>query len=309
MAKAILKKNVKKVSKPAAKKAVKKAAASKKAVKKPAARKVVAKKPVAKKPLARKVGAKKPVAKKQTTKQASKKPAAKKLVAKKTVAKKTVKIVAKKIQAKKPAAKVVVKSAPKSTSQSRVAAIKATPVAVVTAKDQKAFYKVGNYVVYPTHGVGKIMAEETQMIGDIELRLLVINFEKDKMTLRVPMSRAAAAGLRPISSADKMKEVYVTLKSKAKTSRGMWSRRAQEYEAKINSGNIILISEVVRDLHQNVDQSERSYSERMIYENALNRLMGEVAAAEGTDTKVAYDKLMKLLRAKVAAAAALKEAA
>ena len=108
-----------------------------------------------------------------------------------------------------------------------------------------------------------------------------------------------------------MKKVFESLRSKAKISRGMWSRRAQEYEAKINSGNIILISEVVRDLHQNVDQSERSYSERMIYENALARLVGELAASEGTDHKTATDKLMKLLRGKVAAAAAaaLKEAA
>lgn len=174
----------------------------------------------------------------------------------------------------------------------------------------KALYKVGNYVVYPTHGVGKIMAEETQMIGEIELRMLVISFEKDKMTLRVPLSRASAAGLRPVSSAEQMKRVFVTLKSRARTSRGMWSRRAQEYETKINSGNIHFIAEVVRDLHQNVDQSERSYSERMIYESALARLVGELAACEGTDYKAATDKLMKLLRAKVAAAAeALKEAA
>jgi CarD family transcriptional regulator len=228
------------------------------------------------------------------------------------------------VAAKKPAKKIVatkmaVKMVAKPTVKKQ--AVIQKPVMakpVVTAKkapeqkpavNQKMLYKVGNHVVYPTHGVGKIMAEETQMIGEIELRLLVINFEKDKMTLRVPMHRAAAAGLRPISGTDKMKEVFVTLRSKAKISRGMWSRRAQEYETKINSGNIILISEVVRDLHQNVDQSERSYSERMIYENALARLVGELAAAEGTDHKVATDKLMKLLRGKVAAAAAAAAAA
>ena len=182
--------------------------------------------------------------------------------------------------------------------------------AATKAASLKSLYKVGNYVVYPTHGVGKIMAEETQMIGDIELRMLVISFEKDKMTLRVPLSRASAAGLRPVSSLEQMKRVFVTLKSRARTSRGMWSRRAQEYETKINSGNIHFIAEVVRDLHQNVDQSERSYSERMIYESALARLVGELAACEGIDYKTATDKLMKLLRAKVAAAAeALKEAA
>lgn len=183
-------------------------------------------------------------------------------------------------------------------------------VVLAKAASLKALYKVGNYVVYPTHGVGKIMAEETQMIGDIELRMLVISFEKDKMTLRVPLSRASAAGLRPVSSVEQMKKVFLTLKSRSRTSRGMWSRRAAEYETKINSGNIHFIAEVVRDLHQNVDQSERSYSERMIYESALARLVGELAACEGTDYKTATDKLMKLLRAKVAAAAeALKEAA
>jgi len=237
---------------------------------------------------------------------ASKKPAAKKAVVKKVAAKKPApkKAVAPKPVAKKPVApqKFVAKAAPAKTVQKPAASVAATPSAKVS-------YKVGNYVVYPTHGVGRIMAEETQMIGDIELRMLVINFEKDKMTLRVPMSRAAAAGLRPISGNDRMKEVFVTLKSKAKISRGMWSRRAQEYETKINSGNIIAISEVVRDLHQNVDQSERSYSERMIYENALARLVGELAAAEGTDHKAATDKLMKLLRGKVAAAAAAAAAA
>lgn len=261
------------------------------------------KKIASKKPVAKKIAVKKPVAKKP----AAKKPVAKKIVAKKPAPKAVAKPVAKKVIAvKKPApqaAKKVVaaKAAPKVVSVKPVAA--KAPVA------QKATYKVNNYVVYPTHGVGKIQAEETQMIGDIELRMLVIVFEKDKMTLRVPMHRAAAAGLRPISGTDQMKKVFLTLKSRAKVSRGMWSRRAQEYEAKINSGCVLSVAEVVRDLHQNVDQSERSYSERMIYESALARLVGELAAAEGTDHKAATDKLMKLLRAKVAAAAALKEAA
>jgi len=174
---------------------------------------------------------------------------------------------------------------------------------------QKALYKVGHYVVYPTHGVGRIMDEETQMIGEVELRMLVISFEKDKMTLRVPVHRATAAGLRPVSSIDQMKKVFNTLKSRARTSRGMWSRRAQEYETKINSGNIFSVAEVVRDLHQNVDQSERSYSERMIYESALARLVGELAAAEAISHETATDKLMKLLRAKVAANVAAAAAA
>ncbi len=277
--------------------------------------KAKAKKPAARKPLkARKAD---PKAKKgvvaRAVKKASRKPAkkvakkvTKKAVAKKNMSKKITRKVTPKQVAKKPAAQKAVKPAvkapaPKPQQAAKVETLKPQSV-------QKAIYKVGHYVVYPTHGVGRIMAEETQMIGDIELRMLVISFEKDKMTLRVPVHRATAAGLRPVSSSDQMKKVFVTLKSRARTSRGMWSRRAQEYEAKINSGNIFYIAEVVRDLHQNVDQSERSYSERMIYESALARLVGEFAAAESIDHKTATDKLMKLLRAKVAAAAAEKEA-
>jgi CarD family transcriptional regulator len=237
----------------------------------------------------------KPHAKKKVVK-------ASKLIAKKPVAKKMAKPVAKMM---KPMAK-----APQSMAKPIVQpAVKPQAVAVVAQPTQKMSYKVGSHVVYPTHGVGKITALETQMIGDIELKMLVIVFERDKMTLRVPMHRASAAGLRPISTNDQMKQVYVTLKAKARTSRGMWSRRAQEYETKINSGSVLAVAEVVRDLHQNVDQSERSYSERMIYESALGRLVGELAAAEGSDHKTATDKLMKLLRGKVAAAAAAAEAA
>lgn len=165
---------------------------------------------------------------------------------------------------------------------------------------KKAEFKVGHYVVYPTHGVGKILAEETQKIGDIDLRVFVISFEKDKMTLRVPVHRAGAAGLRNISSLDEIEKAFSTLKGKAKASRGMWSRRAQEYEAKINSGNLVSIAEVVRDLHRNVDQSERSYSERMIYESALGRMVGELAAAHKIDSKQATEKLMTVLKAQAA---------
>lgn len=202
------------------------------------------------------------------------------------------------------------KSVPAQKSAVNLSVVKKTAAkpqekqAVQAKEAGKNLFKVGNFVVYPTHGVGKIMAEETQMIGDVSLRMLVISFEKDKMTLRVPMARAASAGLRPVSTTEQMKKVFVTLKNRARTSRGMWSRRAQEYEAKINSGNVISIAEVVRDLHHNVDQSERSYSERMIYESALSRLVGELAACEGTDYKTANDKLLKLLRSKSSSEAA-----
>ncbi len=167
------------------------------------------------------------------------------------------------------------------------------------AKKEEEFF-VGQHVVYPTHGVGEIKAIETQDVAGTTLELFVIDFKRDKMTLRVPTHRAKAAGLRGISDGIVIDKAIKTLKGRAKISRGMWSRRAQEYEAKINSGNIIQIAEVVRDLHKNVDQSERSYSERMIYESALGRLAGEVAAADGVEQKQATDDLLVLLRKQAA---------
>ncbi len=157
-------------------------------------------------------------------------------------------------------------------------------------------FEIGQCVVYPTHGVGEITAVETQEVGGYRLEMFVIEFRRDKMTLRVPTHRAQAAGLRAISDDASIDKALKTLRGKAKIARGMWSRRAQEYEAKINSGNIIQIAEVVRDLHKNVDQSERSYSERMIYESALGRLAGEMAAAREADHKDTTDDLVMLLR-------------
>lgn len=185
---------------------------------------------------------------------------------------------------------------------SRVCKLLGGPMAKKTSvkKSKKAEYKVGDYVVYPTHGVGKIVGEETQEIAGATLKLLVIEFEKQKMTLRVPMQRAEAAGLRNISSMDQIEKAFETLMGKARTSRGMWSRRAQEYENKINSGSLISVAEVVRDLHKNVDQSERSYSERMIYETAFDRLAGELAAAESINSDQATDKLLEVLKKQAA---------
>ncbi|MDG1287783.1 MAG: CarD family transcriptional regulator [Rickettsiales bacterium] len=170
------------------------------------------------------------------------------------------------------------------------------------AKKTATEFNIGDYVVYPTHGVGKIMGEDTQEVSGMTLRLFVISFEKDKMTLRVPVARAHTAGLRGISNMTQIEKAFRTLQGRAKTSRGMWSRRAQEYESKINSGSLISVAEVVRDLHKNVDQSERSYSERMIYESAFSRIVGELAAAEQTDITKATDKLLDVLKKQVAAA-------
>lgn len=199
-----------------------------------------------------------------------------------------------------PVAAKITKTAPKMAAKPVQAAPMRAEKVEKTDKKPENKFKVGNYVVYPTHGVGRIISEETQKIGDIELRVFVITFEKDKMTLRVPVNRAAAAGLRNISGRADLDKAFFTLKGRARTSRGMWSRRAQEYEAKINSGSIIAVAEVVRDLHKNVDQAERSYSERMIYETALGRLVGEIAAAHEIDSKEATDKLMVVLKKQAA---------
>lgn len=165
-------------------------------------------------------------------------------------------------------------------------------------------FNVGDQVVYPSHGVGKIMEQEEQYVAGSSLKVYVIAFEKDKMTLKVPVKRATKAGLRSLSTVQEVDQAVATLKSKAKLGRGMWSRRAQEYETKINSGNLLCISEVVRDLHKNVDDPDRSYSERIIYEAALNRLAGEYAAVKEVSIIESISKLEAILKRKVAKSAA-----
>ncbi|PIW28737.1 MAG: CarD family transcriptional regulator [Rhodospirillales bacterium CG15_BIG_FIL_POST_REV_8_21_14_020_66_15] len=155
----------------------------------------------------------------------------------------------------------------------------------------------GDYVVYPTHGVGKVIGVETEEIAGHKLDLFVISFDKDRMTLRVPVSKAPTSGLRKLSTRKIMEEAMSTLKGRARVKRTMWSRRAQEYEAKINSGNPVSIAEVVRDLHRNVGQPDQSFSERQIYEAARDRLAAELAAVDKTDVERATEKLEKVLRA------------
>ncbi|KEP69088.1 CarD family transcriptional regulator [Thioclava sp. BHET1] len=150
-------------------------------------------------------------------------------------------------------------------------------------KTKKSEFRPNDFVVYPAHGVGKIMSIEEQEIAGLKLELFVISFEKDKMTLRVPTHKATEVGMRSLSSPDIVSKALETLKGKAKVKRAMWSRRAQEYEQKINSGDLLAIAEVVRDLHRSDDQREQSYSERQLYEAALERLTREVAAVSGTD--------------------------
>ncbi len=147
-------------------------------------------------------------------------------------------------------------------------------------------FKTGEHVVYPAHGVGQIVAIEEQEVAGFKLELFVVSFSKDKMTLRVPTAKAATVGMRKLADEPTVAKALETLTGRARVKRTMWSRRAQEYEAKINSGDIIAISEVVRDLHRSEAQPEQSYSERQLYEAALDRMVREIAAVDDvTDTE------------------------
>ncbi|GGG65759.1 CarD family transcriptional regulator [Salipiger pallidus] len=165
----------------------------------------------------------------------------------------------------------------------------------MTTKTKKNEFSPNDHVVYPAHGVGQIISIEEQEVAGMTLELFVISFEKDKMTLRVPTHKATEIGMRSLSSPDVVSQAMKTLKGKAKVKRAMWSRRAQEYEQKINSGDLIAIAEVVRDLHRADDQREQSYSERQLYEAALERLTREVAAVSGGDEVSAARKVDEVL--------------
>ena len=165
-------------------------------------------------------------------------------------------------------------------------------------------FRPDDFIVYPAHGVGKILHIEKQEVAGMELELFVISFEKDKMTLKVPTNKATAVGMRALAGPDLIEKALDTLKGRARVKKAMWSRRAQEYEQKILSGNIIAIAEVVRDLHRADDQREQSYSERQLYEAALERLSREVAVVNGIDEGEAGQKVGNVLASRAAAAAA-----
>jgi len=165
----------------------------------------------------------------------------------------------------------------------------------MTKTKKNAEFRPNDFVVYPAHGVGRIVSIDEQEVAGIKLEMFVITFEKDKMTLRVPTHKAASVGMRSLSSPDIVGKAMDTLKGRARVKRAMWSRRAQEYEQKINSGDLISIAEVVRDLHRNDDQREQSYSERQLYEAALERLTREVAAVDGIAENRAQERVDELL--------------
>ena len=154
----------------------------------------------------------------------------------------------------------------------------------------------GDHVVYPTHGVGKVERIATEEIAGHKLELIHITFEENRMTLRVPVAKARSAGLRKLATRKLFDEALAVLKGRARIKRTMWSRRAQEYEAKINSGDPLAIAEVVRDLHRNAGQPDQSFSERQIYEAAMDRLAAELAALDKTDKLTAATKLTNFLK-------------
>ncbi len=177
------------------------------------------------------------------------------------------------------------------------------PQIVPRAMAAKETFAEGDYVVYPTHGVGKVERIATEEIAGHKLDLIHITFEENRMTLRVPVSKARTAGLRKLATRKQFDEALALLKGRARIKRTMWSRRAQEYEQKINSGDPMQIAEVVRDLHRNAGQPDQSFSERQIYEAAMDRLAAELAALDQTDKATAASKLTEYLKSIVKGAA------
>ncbi len=244
----------------------------KKAVKKTAAKKVITKKSSPKKNTPKKVATKKAGPKKV----AIKKDYPKKVATKKSTPKKAT---PKKVVSKRAASK---KTAPKKVVEKKV----------ISKKEQ---FLPEQYVIYPSHGIGQILEIEKKEIAGQMLKMYVIEFEKEKMILRVPIEKTKEIGVRKVSTKNQLKEIFEILTGKAKIRRTMWSRRAQEYEAKINSGDIKLLTEVVRDLFRSDSQPEQSYSERQLYEAARERLSREVAVIEKTDEQKAIEKMETIL--------------
>lgn len=192
----------------------------------------------------------------------------------------------------KPVAKVEPKLVAGTAAKPVVGPVAVKPI----VKVKKPEFRTNDWVVYPAHGVGRIVSVVEQEVAGIRMELFVINFDKDKMTLRVPVAKASSVGMRRLSSPDTVASALQTLRGRARIKRTMWSRRAQEYEAKINSGDLISIAEVVRDLHRASGQPEQSYSERQLYEAALGRMAREVAAVERIDEDAAVKRLETALQ-------------
>ena len=260
--------------------------------KKKVAKKATLKKSAPKKAASKKTSPKKSVTKKVASKKASlKKSAPKKASSKKTDPKKTKskKVSSKKATIKKTAPnKVTSKKVIKKNEASKKPSLKKNA-------NKKNEFLPEQYVVYPSHGIGQILEIEKKEIAGQMLKMYVIEFEKEKMILRVPIEKTKEIGVRKVSTKNQLKEIFEILTGKAKIRRTMWSRRAQEYEAKINSGDIKLLTEVVRDLFRSDSQPEQSYSERQLYEAARERLSREVAVIEKIDEQKAIEKMETIL--------------
>ena len=191
--------------------------------------------------------------------------------------------------------KAVSKKATVKKTPAKKAVSKKIPTRKLSPKKIKLQYSVGDFIVYPSHGVGEITDIQTFEIAEEKLEMYNVIFDKEKMTLKIPTIKAKEIGIRKVSSRNEMKKTLEILKGKPKVRRTMWSRRAQEYEAKINSGILTELTEVVRDLFRNSNQPEQSYSERQLYESARDRLAREVAVVEKTDDDNAVEKLEIIL--------------
>ena len=250
------------------------------------------KKKIVKKAMVKKAAPKKAAPKKAAPKKAAtKKAAPKKAVPRKAVPRKaaTKKVAPKKVATKKVTPKKV---APKKVIKKKDSPKKSLEKRTVAKKEE---FLPEQYVVYPSHGIGQILEIEKKEIAGQMLTMYVIEFEKEKMTLRVPIEKTKEIGVRKVSTKNQLKDIFEILTGKAKIRRTMWSRRAQEYEAKINSGDIKLLTEVVRDLFRSDSQPEQSYSERQLYEAARERLSREVAVIEKTDEQKAIEKMETIL--------------
>ena len=227
----------------------------------------------------------KPKTKNTKTKKATSK------IKKSTVAKKSViKVSASKKS--KPKSKPIKPPKVKKTTESKTKIARKQPA---KPKKVQLVYSIGDYIVYPSHGVGEVTSIQKYEIAEEKLEMYNVIFEKEKMTLKIPTEKAKEIGIRKVSSKARLKKTLEILNGKAKIRRTMWSRRAQEYESKINSGNLNELTEVVRDLFRNSSQPEQSYSERQLYESARNRLAREVAVVEQTDDEKAVEKIEAIL--------------
>ena len=306
-----------KAAKPAAKKAAPKAAA--KAAKKPAAKTSRTSKPTAKQTAAARKAIMTEAAKKFQSAAENGKPqrvsgstraaalAARSIKPKQAAARALAAAASNGVGGKKVSAPLGGPGSPKSIAE-KTAAARSSKDASKRSINQRHGFKTNEYVVYPAHGVGKIIGIEDQEIAGMALELFVIHFEKEKLTLRVPTGKLESVGMRKLSEDGIVTKSMTVLKGRARIKRTMWSRRAQESIAKINSGDLVQIAEVVRDLYRSDAQPEQSYSERQLYEDALDRMAREVAAVEKLDERGAVQRITEVLSKSARSRRAAEEA-